>query len=269
MSKSAYLRRYNREVPADTPPENALEASLRRDLIPLLNDLYLFGINGLRPQNVDDDEDALIALLLLLFSNNRGRFNPFEDTLYNYTLAGFNLGGQTALGDMNLSGLFSLSNETLKQFIRTHAQDLLDPYGDMSLLRTTANDLAWQVVKWRRSNSDADPSLLLGALLAYTDTRVAQRADAISEYEMVQAIQVGGVATYWRNGVSYVEFMTQRDGRVDYGDPTGPCAVLDGSIFPADRIPIHAQIPIHHKCRCRYYPVLSGWTVPETPWYGG
>lgn len=264
----AYLRRYNREVPADTPPENALEASLRRDIIPYLRDMYATGINGLRPQNADDDEEALIALLLLLFFNNRGTFAPFEDVLYNYMLGGVNLGGQTALSDLNLPGLFNLTNEQIKQFVRDHAQDLLDPYGDISLVRTTANDIAWQVVKWRRENPDADPSLLYATLVGYLDTRVAQRADAISEYEMVQAIQVGGVMAYWRNGVEQVEFMTQRDNRVDFGDPAGPCAQLDGSIFPADRIPSNAQIPIHHKCRCRYYPVTAGWSVPETPWTG-
>jgi hypothetical protein len=265
---AAYLRRNVREVPADTPPENALEAGLRRDIIPYLRDMYLFGVNGLRPQNADDEEEALIALLLLLFFNNPGLLTAFEVTLYNYTLAGVNLGGQTALGDLNLPGLFNLTSEDVKQFIRDHVRDLLDPYGDMSLVRTTSNDIAWQVVKWRRDNPDADPSLLLGALLAYVEPRTAQRADAISEFEMVQAIQVGGVMTYWRNGVEQVEFMTQRDNRVDFGDPAGPCAQLDGQYFPAERIPSYAQIPIHHKCRCRYYPVTSGWFAPETVWTG-
>lgn len=264
-----YLRRYNREVPADTPPENALEAEMRRALIPLLNDMYLFGVNGLRPQNADDDEEAIIALLLLLFFNNRGVLNPFEETLYSYILGGVNLGGQTALGDLNLPGLFNLSNDDVKRFLRDHAQGLLDPYGDISLVRTTANDIAWQVVKWRRDNPDADPSLLLPVLLNYFDTRVGQRADAISEYEMVQAIQVGGIMTYWRNGVTQVEFMTQRDNRVDFGDPSGPCAQLDGQIFYADSIPSYAQIPIHHKCRCRYYPVTAGWFAPDVAWTGG
>lgn len=258
-----------REIPADTPQETTYEADMRRDLIPVMDELYRMGIDGLSVGDVDKDEDDLVALLLLLFLRNRGRVNRLEDILFQHIERGFNLGGQTALGDMGISGSFNLTSASLRRFLRDHAQELVDANGDISLIRTTAKDIAWQVTKWRRANPDADPSLLYAALIGYVDIRKAQRADTISAVEMVTAIRVGGLSTYWNNGVEHVEFMTQRDNRVDFGDPGGPCAIQDGKVFRSDRIPREAQIPIHPRCRCRYSPVLSGWTVPETPWYGG
>ncbi len=74
---------------------------------------------------------------------------------------------------------------------------------------------------------------------------------------------------YKMNGVLRIEFRTQRDGRVDNGDPLGPCNVQDGNVYDVDNVPEAGLIPIHFGCRCFYLMIREGWSKPRKWWRGG
>lgn len=255
-----------------TAAELNLESQYAAALEPVLNQLYTLpllagGMEGLIDQGREEISEGLL---------NWFREHPEALLLLAYLLRelaerGFNLGGQMALNELGLLNSFELADPTIQRQISVLVDRLVLPDGDMSLIRTTANETAAQIVKHR------DDGLSLGDMLpligAWAVGRAVIRSATIAANENVRLTRWGMMAAFAGNGVWSVIHECALD--VDARCKSGTCPPFCGTEFrvagvldPLGHIPVGRQIPLHVGCRCWYHAVLEGWVAPAVIWTG-
>lgn len=183
--------------------------------------------------------------------------------LTTYLRDGFALGGQMALVEMGLPGLFNLTNEAILARLDTYAGEMVAISGDRSLTRTTANELVGAIVR-NRTNLDSGRTRstpetieeLLAYLEGYGEARSVVRSSLIAENESVATTRSAMAITFFRSGVSRIIY---RLNRMETNPGCG-CDNYNGRMYEPNAIPSDAQVPRHIGCACYYEPVIVSLT---------
>lgn len=256
QSLNAAIAVESRQLDELTPAEVALETQWQRDLQPVLADLYWYPLrNGIQAAPEDEDElrrwlrqrlvetAATAALLALL---NR------------YMVRSFNIGGGLALQLLGLAGAFNLTDREILAELEDHAEELVTPGTDLSLVDTTEDHLVTGILAARESE-DNTVIVLAGMIAAWA----LWRSMRIAATEQSRGTAWGLQRTYSKNGVMLMDFMTRADDRV-----CPQCRPLHGRRMPVNNIPADLVIPVHVECRCYYLGATAGWTPPPAIWRG-
>lgn len=246
-----------------TPAERRLEAAFGREAAETLADLYRLPLRRLWSEAQSADVDAAFRWLLRFYGAQGDTLDAFRDVIDYWLQIAFNIGGQYGLGELGSAATFELTNREIIGRIRDHAADLASPTGAISLIRTTANDIARRFVQLRDAEGLAPEQIML-RLLDYGAERAATRAPVIAETESVRLSRQGANETYRNNGVVQIVHETQEDEMV-----CEQCAPLNGNVYDLDAIPPDEDIPVHSRCRCFHRPLLRDWEPPAELWTGG
>lgn len=250
-----------------TTEELSLENGFAGELEPSLEQLYTLPLlNGLEFV-IDQSREAVARWVLDYYTDNPDLLTPLSLILSNYVERGFNLGGSMGLSMMGMDGHFELSDPAILDDLGEHVQDLATPQGSLSLVRTTASELAIQA---DNAPDGIEYSDFLALASSYAAARAVVRSGTIAETETVRLTRRGMLSAFVANGAGEVEFHTQGDDRV-----CPLCEPLEGNEYritnpfnPLANIPSAAWIPVHTGCRCYYRVQLSDWEPPETVWTG-
>ena len=218
--------------------------------------------HALRPWLKDKFRDAAVIALLLAL-------------LRRYHIRAYNLGGQSALAFLELSGTFNLTDATYLQQLSDRSDMLTEQDTDESLIDTTINDLTVAVPQAR----DNEIGMLL-ALAAYIDNRAKQRTVLIERYERPWAVGEALNHTYQNNGIRYKMYDKNILACKEICEPWhGRVVEISGEYSTI--------IPQHPGCDCLWQPIrqngqrlgnppvvvnvpgLEPWQAPATPWTGG
>lgn len=228
-----------------TAEELALESEWTQALQPALEDLYRYplrnGLDAVPEGDVDeirdwalDELDGEEATAVLFFLMNR------------YARLGFDVGGRQALRDMGIAGSFSLNDDDLIEALEAFVEgDLVATDGDLSLTRTTADDLARQIRNGRED--ELSTSELSAALATYITGRAITRSGIISLDNTVRFTRLGASQTYYHNGLNQVIHRTAPELT-----ETGPCPICeprDGNVYNiTNGIVVGDNLPLHALC---------------------
>lgn len=239
--------------------ELALEAEFATALEQPLTDSYQYPLQDGVTAVPDDDDDVLPWLLAIL--GTAAAVSGLSQVLRSYLRQAFNVGGAAALADMGIDQPFTLQDATLIASINAWADSLIATGSDISLTRTTANDLTAQILAGREAGlSGAELEAFLNDYIAL---RALARAASISFNETVRLTREGTAATLGRNGVQKMIFRMSRarnSGRPD------SCDDNEGREYGVNE---RGLIPQHVGCACYWQAVLRGWTRPGRIWAGG
>lgn len=255
-----------------TPAEAILEGEFTRALQPALQSLYRAPLADIA-EAIDLPARKLPPWFLSWYTEHPAHAAALAAILTTYARRSFNLGGQMALGELGITGeTFSLTDPTILGQIDDLISALAEPDGSMSLVRTTANELARQTAAQREAGATT-PADLLPVLSAYGIARSVIRTSAIVMTEGVRFNRWGMAAAFVGNGVKTVTHNCQLD--VYERCTTNACPGLWGqewtlySVFdPMGDIPGESRIPLHPGCRCWYKADLGGWVRPAIIWSG-
>lgn len=241
-----------------TTAELTLEAQFTEALIPALETSYRYPLrNGLEALPdvteaqlreylaADLASDAATAVLLFVLLQNLQR--------------GVNVGGQMALIELGLDGRFALSNPGIIAEIERFARRLVSRGGALSLVQTTAAELARQITSMRAAGLSA--LAMTAGLGVWMGGRVVSRSANIAATEAIRATRGGLGMTFGRNGIPFMIHRTLEDA-------CPLCGPLEGERYPVAGGFVVGAIPVHNFCRCWYEPDTAEWTEPEEIWYG-
>lgn len=255
-------------TPAEALLENEYSSALQT---PLIN-LYHGPLADIaRALQVPPRE--LPAWLLQWYADHPSLVAALATVVGRYARRSFNLGGQMALGQLGITGhTFDLQDPAILAQIDTMTDDLTQPDGNMSLTRTTANELARQI-NAQRDDETTSPTGMVTVLGAYGIARSVIRTGIISMTEGVRLNRWGMAAAFVGNGVSTVTHECQLDVYERCG--SNACPGLWGQAWrlysildPMGDIPGESRIPIHIGCRCWYKAELGSWVRPAIIWSG-
>lgn len=169
-------------------------------------------------------------------------------------------GGKTAMDKMiPANQQFSLKNLEIQNQLKNR-MDFLTRVVDRTTIgwvATTINDAIKQGV--------TSPMEITKLLRASAQEIAMERADIITETELITAMNLVEDETYRRNGIKKHRWMTSRDERVDEAclENESRGAISIGQEFPAG-----ATIPPQHiLCRCYLLPVLPEF-IEQQIWRG-
>lgn len=240
-----------------TAAELALEATFAARLESVLEELYRYplrrGLANVPDENVQAwmreqlaDPEATAVLVFVLMS---------------YLPSAFDVGGQMALDELGIDAIFQLQDDEILDAIEAFATDTLaDIDGDMSLTRTTADELATQVEAGREDG--LTNAALSAALATFITSRSLTRSVAIANTETVRFSRFGMSTTFNRNGVGFMELRNM----------PGACRICSG--LEGERYPTTAggvvvgPVPIHPGCYCYYVALIESTELPEEVWTG-
>lgn len=247
-----------------TEEELQLEGEFADQLEQDLTAVYQYVLdNGLTDQVGNNREEIIAFILALLASSSLTVVQDLRQTLLNFSIAAFNVGGTLALEAMGITDQdFNLTNEEILGAIEERVDDLVDTESDISLLTTTATDLAIQVEKFDEEDDEND---IVEALGIYILARALTRSITISQNESVHNSRKAITETYLRNGILKKRFRTQGDDKV-----CPICRPLNGNVYDVDDDSA-PEIPndLHIGCRCYYWPIIpDGWEPPDEIWIG-
>lgn len=251
-----------------TVQELRVEASFSSALRIPLRDMYQWPLRDGVTAVPELDRDALADWLRGEFASDSGQLATatLADVLARYFEQSFNVGGGLALELLGSGRPFQLHDTGLLNLIAETAASYTDPFADISLTNTTANELARQI-----SNGRADglaPSVIDGLLNLYVGGRILQRSGNIAATEVVSWSRKGLGTTYGRNDVEYMIYKTAPEA-----SQRGPCPICEP--YNNQRLRATAGsvwfdlLPQHVGCVCYYLPDLAGWALPEEVWTGG
>jgi len=249
-----------------TVQELRVEASFSRALRVPVYDTYRWPLRNGVTAVPELDRDALAEWVRGEFTTPAGRASTgnLADVLARYFVRSFEVGGVLALDLLGSQRPFQLRDGELRDLIDDVAASYTDPYADISLTNTTANDLARQIASGREAGLTA--SAIETALTTYTSGRALTRSSNIAATEMVSWSRKGLGTTYGRNGVEYMIYKTSRSRR-------GPCPICEP--YEGQRLRASGGLvwfdllPQHSGCVCYYLPDTAGWELPEEVWTGG
>lgn len=239
--------------------ELALEAEFAEALEEPVGTNYRYPLRNGVTAVPEDDGDVLPWLLAAV--GTAAATSSLRSTLRTYLRQAFNVGGAVALAEMGVDEQFSVQDAALVASINAWAASLVVTGSDISLTRTTANDLAAQILAGREMGLTAEE--LEDALTAYIAARSLTRAGSIAFNETIRLSRRGEVATYGRNAVRRVIYRMSRGRNALRPDV---CDDDEGREFDVGEANF---IPQHVGCACYWQPVLSGWVRPSEVWSGG
>lgn len=241
-----------------TAEELDLEADVSEGLESSLVELYYYPLRGdisNVPEGSEDEirrwalaqyrEEAATAALLLL--------------LINYLRRGVNVGGAMALDTLGLPGRFNLTNAGIIRQIERAAGQVATVGGRLSVVDTTAAELARQITDYRQLEMTAEE--MNRAWSTYVNGRAPVRAVGIATTEGVKGTRAGLAMTYGRNGITYEILRNQAGACVE-------CQGYEGERFATVNGFVVGVIPVHPGCRCFYEPDMDGWERPDEAWTG-
>jgi hypothetical protein len=242
-----------------TTAELALEARFTAALQPALDDLYRYPLRG-GIDSIPTISEAALAAWLLDRYDDATATAVLRFVLNQNTRRGVNIGGQIALEQLGLPGAFDLQDEAYLDLVSDYAAGLTAVDADISLTRTTANELARAIAQGRLDGlTGAALSAYVGA---YIIGRVPGRSAVIAATETVTSTRAGLGWTYANNGVAY-QILRNHAGACPL------CQAENGERFTIAGGFVVGPIPLHTGCRCFYEPDMSAWTAPEEVWTGG
>jgi len=238
--------------------ELALEAEFATALEEPLADSYYYPLRNGVEAVPEDDSDVLPWLLVAL--GGAAAVAGLRTVLRSYLRQSFNVGGAVALAHMGSYDNFTVRDAALIASINAWATSLTATASDISLTRTTANDLTAQILAGREAGLTA--AELEQALADYIAARALVRAGAISFNELIRLSRRGEATTYGRNGVRKLVY------RMSRGASSRPdvCDEKEGREYAVSDSGI---IPQHTNCACYWQPLLTGWKRPSNWWTGG
>ena len=251
-----------------TVQELRVEASFSSALRVPVYDMYRWPLRDGVTAVPELDRDALADWLRGEFAAAGGQLatTPLADVLGRYFERAFNVGGELALELLGSQRPFQLRDADLLELIQEVASSYTDPFANISLTNTTANELARQISVGRADG--LTPSAIESVLATYITGRSLQRSANIAATEVVSWSRKGLGTTYGRNGVEYMIYKTAPEASL-----SGPCPICD----PYNDQRLRAEngrvwfdlLPQHNGCVCYYLPDLAGWELPEEVWAGG
>lgn len=247
-----------RQIPGALP----VAAGMTQALSPPLDDLYRAPLQDGIDAVPQLDREALVAWISEILAEVETAV--LSGVLVTYGVRAFNAGGAAALNALSLPGRFALRNPALLGSIDDFAAMLSDINGDISLLRTTANELGYAIDYGRQQEmAGSELERWLGLYIA---GRVLYRSRNIGENETVRWSRQAQAETYGRNEVEYMIYHVHPE--LSQSGPCPICSPYDGQRFPVGGAG-EFLIPQHNGCVCDWDPDLSGWTAPEEVWTGG
>lgn len=251
-----------------TVQELYVEATFSRALRVPVYDTYRWPLRNGVTAVPELDRDALAEWVRGEFTTPAGQASTgnLADVLKRYFVRSFEVGGALALELLGSSAAFVLRDEALVELINDVATSYTDPFADISLTNTTANDLARQIISGREAGMAA--SAIEAALTTYINGRALARSSNIAATEVVSWSRKGLGTTYGRNGIEAMIYKTAPEL-----SQRGPCPVCE----PWNNQRLQASngrvwfdlLPQHNGCVCYYLPDTAGWALPEEVWTGG
>lgn len=251
-----------------TVQELRVEASFASALRVPVHDTYRWPLRNGVTAVPELDRDALAEWIRGEFTTAAGRASTgnLADALARYFVRSFEVGGELALDLLGSQRPFQLRDAELRELINDVAISYTDPYADISLTNTTANELARQIANGREAGLTV--GAIEGVLTAYGTGRALTRSSNIAATEVVSWSRKGLGTTYGRNDVEYMIYKTSPEL-----SRRGPCPVCE----PYNNQRLRASnglvwfdlLPQHGGCVCYYLPDLAGWELPEEVWTGG
>lgn len=251
-----------------TVQELRVEATFGRALRVPVYDTYRWPLRNGVTAVPELDRDALAEWMRGEFATPAGRASTgtLADVLNRYFVRSFEVGGVLALELLSSERPFQLRDGDLLELINDVATSYTDPYADISLTNTTANDLARQIASGREAGLAA--SAIEAALTTYINGRALARSANIAATEVVSWSRKGLGTTYGRNGIEAMIYKTAPEL-----SQRGPCPVCE----PWNNQRLQASngrvwfdlLPQHNGCVCYYLPDTAGWELPEEVWTGG
>lgn len=252
-----------------TTAELALQRDFSADLEPALADLYRLPLQG-GLSGLPEDREDLEAYILNLYDDPATQL-PLKLVLERYVEQAANIGGQIGLDVLGANDEFNLEDEGLIAELDAHSESLVLVDSDMSLTRTTANEMAYQISA-RRAATETAESVILAELAAWINLRNVVRSIVIADTETVRITRRSMLWTYAFNGITSVIHNCEAD--VADRCSSQLCPPLCGKRFPINSGDVYANIPggqtipLHPYCRCWYEPERSGWVLPALLWTG-
>jgi hypothetical protein len=215
-----------------------------------------------------EEREALIASIMkVLEADIPDDERELYDTLHDFHVDAWNLGGQEALVFAGLTGTFLLTNAALLARIQKTATKRT-----AGIQTTTRRKVASAIVQGLESGADADA--VWKNVRATFDAMLDYRPAQIATYEVPDGYYSASQETWRRNGISHKVWVTSSspDPGAEPGDPT-PCrdnsyagAIPIRSKFPSG----HYAPPAHSFCLCDVQPSGDPADAAYTePWTGG
>lgn len=258
LKSSLYLIAGRNLATGPTAEEIELETDFAEGIESALHELYYYPLSGglaAVPEGSETEvrrwllsryrEEAATAAILLL--------------LANYLRRGVNVGGGIALDTLGLTGRFNLRNPAIIRQIGQVARQVATAGGNLSIVDTTAAELARQITGYRLAELTTKEAA--ESLATYVNGRIPVRADGIATTEGVRGTRAGLTMGYSRNGITY-EVLRNQDGACP------ECQGYEGERFATVDGFVLGVVPIHVFCRCFYEPDMDGWERPEETWLG-
>lgn len=249
-----------------TVQELRVEASFASALRVPVHDTYRWPLRNGLTAVPELDRDALAEWIRGEFTTAAGQASVgnLADALARYFVRSFEVGGELALDLLGSQRPFQLRDEELRELINDVAISYTDPYADISLTNTTANELARQIANGREAGLTV--GAIEGALTAYGTGRALTRSSNIATTEVVSWSRKGLGTAYGRNGIETMIYKTSRSRR-------GPCPICEPyegqRLRASNGLVWFDLLPQHGGCVCYYLPDLAGWELPEEVWTGG
>jgi hypothetical protein len=255
-----------------TAEELAIQERFANQLQPQLLSQYQYGArradDAPEPEEGEEDSDdhyeALLAFFLALLALAPSN-EQLEFVISTYAQQSFNYGGQEALNMLGIGETFNLQDADVIADLQASAADLVDPDSDMSITRTTAQELAAQVRNGQREGLSREA--IAAALSAYIIGRALQRSRTIAQTEEARYSRRALIVTYANNGIRKVRYKTAPELTA-----TGPCPVClpyEGSEYRIRNGRVGGPaIPQHPYCVCYYEPIMTNWEPPAAIWIG-
>lgn len=238
--------------------ELALEAEFATALEEPIAGTYRYPLRNGVTAVPEDDDDVLPWLLAAL--GGAAAVAGLLTVLRSYLRQSFNVGGAAALAHMGSNDNFILRDAALIASINAWANSLTATGSDISLTRTTANDLNAQILAGREAGLTA--AELEQVLTDYIAARALVRAGAISFNELVRLSRRGEATTYGRNGIEKLVYRMSRGASARPDE----CDEAEGHEYAVSD---SGLIPQHVNCACYWQAVLKGWKRPSRWWTGG
>ncbi len=228
-------------------PSIEFKSKLKRAIEKQINHIAtLEHIGRIRTALGKQDRNIVIIVGLLWLAFEKSLQGGDKTVLKFLTWAG-NQGGQAALDKILPDKTFELHNLALKDAFQERTSFLLsvlDRTGIKSIANTIENGI---------ENNLTDTEIV--RLLRQNAARIAdERSDLIDEAELMYAMNLVEVATYKRNGIERVKWVTSNDEKVEETCLANEAEgyIKLGKEFASGQV----SPPAHGRCRCYLLPEL-------------